>query len=71
VAAGGETILLDLPTLSATNHNGGALHFGPDGKLYVAVGENAVGPNAQSFNTPLGKLLRINPDGSIPGDNPM
>jgi len=71
VATGGETVLLDLPTLGATNHNGGALHFGPDGKLYVAVGENAVGSNAQSMNTPLGKLLRINSDGTIPSDNPF
>lgn len=71
VATGGETVLLDLPTLGATNHNGGAIHFGPDGKLYVAVGENAVGSNAQSMNTPLGKLLRINSDGTIPSDNPF
>ena len=55
----------------ATNHNGGAIHFGPDGKLYVAVGENADGANAQSLANPLGKMLRINRDGSIPTDNPF
>ena len=63
--------ILDLNNLSsATNHNGGAIHFGPDGKLYIAVGENANGANSQSLNTLLGKMLRINPDGSIPTDNP-
>jgi glucose/arabinose dehydrogenase len=72
VAAGSEVQLLNLPALSsATNHNGGSIHFGNDGKLYIAVGENANGANAQSFSTPLGKLLRINPDGSIPSDNPF
>jgi glucose/arabinose dehydrogenase len=71
VQAGSELQLLNLPTLGATNHNGGALHFGTDGKLYIAVGENAVPSNAQSLNTPLGKLLRINADGSIPTDNPF
>lgn len=72
VAAGGETVLFDLPTLSsATNHNGGSIHFGADGKLYVSVGENASPNNSQSLGTPLGKLLRINPDGSIPSDNPF
>jgi glucose/arabinose dehydrogenase len=69
--AGSETIILELETLGATNHNGGAIHFGPDGKLYVAVGENAVGSNAQSLNNRLGKMLRINADGSIPTDNPF
>lgn len=70
--ANSELILMDLPDLSsATNHNGGALHFGPDGKLYIAVGENANGSNAQSLNTVLGSILRINPDGSIPTDNPF
>jgi glucose/arabinose dehydrogenase len=69
--AGSEVPLLDLPTLGASNHNGGAVHFGNDGKLYVAVGENATPSNAQSLNTPLGKLLRINANGSIPTDNPF
>ena len=69
---GSETILLDLDDLgTATNHNGGGLHFGPDGKLYVAVGENGNGSNAQSLTNLLGKLLRLNPDGSVPTDNPM
>src|ERR1019366_1693653 len=43
--AGSELAILDLDTLNATNHNGGSLHFGPDGKLYVGVGENAMGTN--------------------------
>ena len=47
------------------------MHFGPDGKLYVAVGENANPANAQSLTTRSGKILRINPDGSIPADNPF
>jgi glucose/arabinose dehydrogenase len=68
--AGSEAVLLDLETLSATNHNGGAIHFGPDGKLYIAVGENAVPTNAQSLANRLGKILRINSDGTIPADNP-
>ncbi len=70
-AANSETILLDLEDLGATNHNGGALHFGNDDKLYVAVGENALPANAQTLNNRLGKILRINSDGSIPNDNPF
>jgi len=72
--ANSETVLLDLNNLStATNHNGGAMHFGPDGKLYVAVGENANSANAQSFGNLLGKMLRINtdPGNVIPTDNPF
>lgn len=70
--AGSEQIILNLdPLSSATNHNGGALAFGPDGKLYVAVGDNALGANAQNVNTYHGKLLRINKDGSAPSDNPF
>jgi glucose/arabinose dehydrogenase len=67
-----ETILLDLPNLSeATNHNGGSLAFGPDGKLYVGVGENNNGANAPDIRTRLGKILRINSDGTLPADNPF
>jgi glucose/arabinose dehydrogenase len=69
-APGSEVAILELDNLStATNHNGGALHFGPDGRLYVAAGENANAANAQSLSNLLGKLLRIDKSGSIPADN--
>jgi glucose/arabinose dehydrogenase len=72
VAGGSETTLVDLPPLSAaTNHNGGGMHFGADGKLYVGVGENANPPLAQDLSSPFGKLLRFNADGTIPNDNPF
>jgi glucose/arabinose dehydrogenase len=70
-AAGSEVVLLDLDNLSATNHNGGALHFGRDRKLYAGVGENAVKQNSQTVGNLLGKMLRINSDGTIPTDNPF
>jgi len=67
-----EVVLLDLDDLSAaTTHNGGAIHFGPDGKLYVGVGENGNSSNSQTLGNLLGKVLRINADGSIPQDNPF
>jgi glucose/arabinose dehydrogenase len=70
--AGSELQLVNLENLSsATNHNGGAIHFGPDGKLFIAVGENANGANAQTLNNRLGKMLRVNADGTIPTDNPF
>ena len=72
VALGGSEVpIFDLNNLSgATNHNGGAIHFGPDGKLYIAVGENANAANSQTLGNLLGKILRINSDGTIPSDNP-
>jgi glucose/arabinose dehydrogenase len=70
--AGSEKVILRLNNLSsATNHNGGAIHFGEDGKLYVAVGDNASGDNAQSLSTLKGKMLRINKDGTLPQGNPF
>jgi glucose/arabinose dehydrogenase len=53
-------------------HNGGRILFGPGGKLYVVVGDNTNPANAQDRTSNLrGKILRINPDGSIPRDNPV
>jgi len=79
--AGSEVVIMDLENLSsATNHNGGAIHFGADGKLYIAVGDNANRANSQVVTNRLGKILRINavPDNpsttgvneTIPSDNP-
>lgn len=69
---GSETIILELDNLTGpTNHNGGGIHFGPDGKLYIAVGENATPSNAQTLSNMLGKILRINSNGTIPNDNPF
>lgn len=71
VEPGSEQVLMDFDTLSAIYHNSGNLHFGPDGKLYVAVGENVRGVVAQSLNNLWGKIIRINADGTIPPDNPF
>src|SRR5215207_1620189 len=70
--AGSEKLIFRLNNLSsAANHNGGAIDFGKDGKLYVAVGDNANGDNAQSLGNLKGKMLRINKDGTIPTGNPF
>ena len=56
-------------------HQGGPLRFGPDGKLYVAIGEPLIASegacSSQKLDTLLGKILRLNPDGTIPADNPF
>jgi glucose/arabinose dehydrogenase len=52
-------------------HDGGRLRFGPDGKLYVGVGDAENGKNAPNTKVPNGKVLRLNADGSIPSDNPF
>jgi glucose/arabinose dehydrogenase len=68
---GSEVVVFDNIPSKTGWHNGGAIHFGGDGRLYVAVGEGHSGTNAQSLDTVAGKLLRIEKDGSIPTDNPF
>src|SRR5688572_6597557 len=70
-AAGSETVLMDLDPITNIYHMSGAIHFGPDGKLYVTAGDSVRGTNSQSLNTVLGKVLRLNKDGTIPSDNPF
>lgn len=52
-------------------HDGGRIAFGPDGKLYAGVGETGNRGLSQNRGSLNGKILRINPDGSVPGDNPF
>ncbi|RKI05239.1 PQQ-dependent sugar dehydrogenase [Corallococcus sp. AB038B] len=62
------------PTLESTLHAGGRLVFTPDGKLFVTLGERSILPGrvqAQDLKSDFGKVVRINPDGSIPQDNPF
>jgi glucose/arabinose dehydrogenase len=56
----GHRVVLSIPH-PATNHNGGQLQFGPDGSLYVGVGDGGTDANGQDLTTPLGKILRIDP----------
>ena len=65
-----ETVLLD-GIAGSSNHDGGRVKFGPDGKLYVTTGDAEVDTRAQQLTNPNGKVLRINADGTIPSDNPF
>ncbi len=62
-------ILAGIP--GSTNHDGGRLAFGPDGKLYATTGDAERTANAPDTDSLAGKILRLNDDGSIPGDNPF
>ena len=54
-----------------TTHDGGRVKFGPDGKLYWTMGDVQNMASAQDLKALTGKILRINPDGNIPTDNPI
>jgi glucose/arabinose dehydrogenase len=71
VGANGPFQIFATESPSQLLHVGGSIAFGPDGKLYLAVGDNGVPANAQDLGNPHGKILRINSDGSIPADNPF
>ena len=65
------TVILRMPPLGATIHNGGVIAFGPDGKLYAVVGENGIQARSQDPLGPMGKVLRMDSNGSAPPDNPF
>ena len=73
-----QQVLITIPHPSQSNHNGGQLQFGPDGDLYISVGDGGGGNdsenNAQHLDRLLGKVLRISPQASsysIPAGNPF
>jgi glucose/arabinose dehydrogenase len=67
-----EVIFRQAPKVEGKNHFGSRLVFAPDGTLFVTLGERFdYREKAQDLGTTLGKVVRINPDGSIPKDNPF
>lgn len=66
--SGGDVIVSGIP--KSPIHNGGRIRFGPDGMLYAGTGDGSNGTNSQSLSSLGGKILRMHPDGSVPGDNP-
>jgi glucose/arabinose dehydrogenase len=79
VVPGSERVIFELSDIPVNTqwHMGGALRFGLDGKLYIAVGNHEDSPqpvassHSQNLATPFGKILRINADGTVPTDNPF
>ena len=68
----GLRILLSTPASADPYHNGGRILFGPDGRLYVVIGEGHNPANAQDRSNNLrGKILRLDPDGSAAAGNPL
>lgn len=66
-----EVIFRQTPKVDGRNHFGGRLAFAPDGKLFVTTGDRFKFEPAQDLAGGLGKIFRVNPDGSIPADNPF
>ena len=71
-----EKVLAQGTQPAGDDHHGGGLGFGPDGKLYWSVGDNVCcsvldGRNSQDLTNMYGKVLRLNPDGTAPADNPF
>lgn len=64
-----KTIIDGLP--GAPYHDGGRIAFGPDNKLYITAGDATRSQWAQDTDRLAGKILRVNPDGSVPQDNPF
>ena len=68
---GSELVLWEDDVNNTDSHHGASVVFGPDGKLYVSIGDNGQASDSQSLSSYHGKILRINRDRSIPSDNPF
>lgn len=68
---GSERVIFELDELRSDVHNGGDMRFGMDGKLYIATGDGGYSWVSENKGSLLGKMLRINADGTIPEDNPF
>lgn len=66
-----QVIFRQTPKVSGRNHYGGRLEFAPDGTLFVTLGDRFKFEPAQDLSGHIGKIVRINPDGSVPADNPF
>jgi glucose/arabinose dehydrogenase len=69
-----KVIFQALPVYDGDKHFGSRLAFGPDGMLYITLGDRSdapMRPQAQRLDSHMGKILRIAPDGSVPKDNPF
>jgi glucose/arabinose dehydrogenase len=69
-----KVIFRAMPTYDGDKHFGSRLAFGPDGMLYITLGERSdapMRPQAQQLSSHMGKIIRISPDGSVPKDNPF
>lgn len=69
--AGVQVIWRQTPKVSGSGHFGGRMAFAPSGHLFVTAGERQQGSPAQDMGTTLGKIVRLNADGTIPADNPF
>lgn len=69
--SGWQDLLVTDSVTDTNRHFGGRIAFDPDGHVYLSVGDRGHRPNGQDLTTHAGSILRLNPDGTAPADNPF